>query len=118
MTAFPEYELKDIAVQKLKDTFVQSRNERSVREATPIEGRVRSPGGAVATVALAALAGTLLCACSMLPTVQPWEKGNLAKPAMTFSDDALDERFTQHIYNSKENASGGYGVGGGGCGCN
>ena len=32
--------------------------------------------------------------------------------------DALDSAFTQHIYGSKESASGGYGVGGGGCGCN
>jgi hypothetical protein len=50
--------------------------------------------------------------------VQPWEKGDLAKPAMSFMVDTLDDRYTQHIYNSKENASGGYGVGGGGCGCN
>ena len=50
--------------------------------------------------------------------VQPWEKGMLAKPAMSFSADPLEERFSQHIYTSKENASGGYGVGGGGCGCN
>jgi hypothetical protein len=32
--------------------------------------------------------------------------------------DPLDDRFTQHTYLSKENMSGGYGVGGGGCGCN
>ena len=37
---------------------------------------------------------------------------------MTMSADPLDQRFVQHIYSSKENASGGYGVGGGGCGCN
>ena len=56
-------------------------------------------------------------ACGLQP-VQPWEKGDLAKPAMSFAADPLDDRFTQHIYNSKENASGGYAVGGGGCGCN
>jgi hypothetical protein len=50
--------------------------------------------------------------------VSPWEKGNLAKPKMTFEGDPLDQRFVQHIYGSKENSSGGYGVGGGGCGCN
>jgi hypothetical protein len=49
---------------------------------------------------------------------QPWEKGNLARPEMTMGGDALDQRFVQHIYGSKEAASGGYGVGGGGCGCN
>ncbi len=64
-------------------------------------------------VAMAALAG-----CSGLGQVQPWEKGNLAKPAMTFGGDPLDQAFVQHIYSSKENSSGGYGVGGGGCGCN
>jgi Domain of unknown function (DUF4266) len=50
--------------------------------------------------------------------VSAWEKGNLAKPKMTFEGDPLDQRFVQHIYGSKENSSGGYGVGGGGCGCN
>jgi hypothetical protein len=56
--------------------------------------------------------------CSSFNPPQPWEKGNLAKPAMTMGADPLDQRFVQHIYSSKENASGGYGVGGGGCGCN
>ena len=56
--------------------------------------------------------------CSNLGQVNAWEKGNLAKPIMTFEGDPLDQRFVQHIYASKENSSGGYGVGGGGCGCN
>jgi Domain of unknown function (DUF4266) len=55
--------------------------------------------------------------CALAPP-QAWEKGNLAKPAMSMASDPLDQRFAQHIYASKENASGGYGVGGGGCGCN
>ena len=59
----------------------------------------------------------VLGGCSINPP-QPWEKGNLAKSEMTMGGDPLDERYTQHIYSSKENASGGYGVGGGGCGCN
>lgn len=49
---------------------------------------------------------------------KPWEKGNLAKPEMTMGGDALDQRYTSHIYQSKEAAAGGGGVGGGGCGCN
>jgi len=64
---------------------------------------------------IAAAAG--LGGCAMSPP-QPWEKGNLALPEMTMGGDALDQRFIQHIYGSKEAASGGYGVGGGGCGCN
>ena len=59
-----------------------------------------------------------LMGCLTVDPVQPWEKGNLAKPEMTMEADGLDQRFVQHIYGSKENASGGYGVGGGGCGCN
>ncbi|MCU0952905.1 MAG: DUF4266 domain-containing protein [Burkholderiaceae bacterium] len=65
--------------------------------------------------------GLLLLAAGALTgcaTVQPWEKGNLAKPEMAFDGDPLQARFEQHVYFSKENASGGYGVGGGGCGCN
>jgi hypothetical protein len=67
----------------------------------------------VLLISLAALGG-----CSGFAPPQPWEKGNLAKPDMTMGGDPLDERFVQHMYASKENASGGYGVGGGGCGCN
>ncbi len=59
----------------------------------------------------------LFSGCAITPP-QPWEKGYLAKPEMTMGADPLAQRFDQHIYSSKENASGGYGVGGGGCGCN
>ena len=50
--------------------------------------------------------------------MQPWEKQTLARPEMTFEGDKLDNAYTEHIYSSKEAASGGAGVGGGGCGCN
>ena len=63
---------------------------------------------------LAALGG----GCALVQPVQPWEKGVLAKPEMTFEGDRLDSAFVEHTYNSKEAASGGTGVGGGGCGCN
>lgn len=63
--------------------------------------------------AIAAVAVASGCA-----SVQPWQKGNLAKKEMAFDGDPLEARYQQHIYFSKENASGGYGVGGGGCGCN
>ncbi len=68
------------------------------------------------TLLLAALA-CLASGCAMQPP-QAWEKGNLARKEMTMDADPLDQAFTQHIYFSKESASGGYGVGGGGCGCN
>ena len=59
-----------------------------------------------------------LTGCSIGPAVQPWEKETLARPEMTFGGDKLDTGYTEHIYSSKEAASGGSGVGGGGCGCN
>ena len=59
-----------------------------------------------------------LSACSLIQPVQPWEKGNLAKPEMIFDEDTLDAAFVVHTYSSKEAAFGGAGVGGGGCGCN
>lgn len=71
------------------------------------------------TAVVMALAGLSGCgSLSNIGKVNAWEKGNLAKKDMTFEGDALDSRFVQHIYGSKENATGGYGVGGGGCGCN
>jgi hypothetical protein len=63
----------------------------------------------------AAVAGLSGCA---LPPVQPWEKGQLARQDMLIQGDGLATRFNEHIYASKEAASGGSAVGGGGCGCN
>jgi hypothetical protein len=56
--------------------------------------------------------------CATMSPPQPWEKGTLARPEMQLDPDPLAAKVTQHIYTSKEGASGGYGVGGGGCGCN
>ena len=56
--------------------------------------------------------------CAAVGQVNPWEKGNLARPDMTFDNDPLESRFIEHVYTSKEAASGGSGVAGGGCGCN
>lgn len=60
----------------------------------------------------------LSAGCSLIEPVQPWEKGMLSRPEMTFEADVLDAKYTEHILFSKEGASGGAGVGGGGCGCN
>ena len=68
---------------------------------------------AMCVFALLALQG-----CSLVQTVEPWQKGNLAKPEMTFDDDPLERGYREHIYTSKEASAGGSGLGGGGCGCN
>lgn len=55
--------------------------------------------------------------CSLEP-LKPWERDLLAKPTMQLNPDPVDNYLDEHIYFSKEAASGGAGIGGGGCGCN
>ena len=50
--------------------------------------------------------------------VQPWERDILADDSMQLDPDAMRSYVDDHIYFSKEAATGGKGVGGGGCGCN
>jgi len=69
-------------------------------------------------VAILLAIGTLASGCTSFAPPQPWEKGDLAKPAMRFDGDALAAKATRHVYQSKEGASAGGSVGGGGCGCN
>jgi hypothetical protein len=68
------------------------------------------------------LIGLLMCfsavGCASLHQVQAWEKGKLARQEMKFDRDLLEGKFVDHIYFSKEAATGGTSVGGGGCGCN
>ena len=50
--------------------------------------------------------------------VQPWQRGKLASYGMRADRDPLGLGQDEHIFFSREAASGGRGVGGGGCGCN
>jgi hypothetical protein len=68
--------------------------------------------------ALAVVLAGALSGCAAYAPPQAWEKQFLAKLAMQFDYDKLDAKNIQHIYFSKEGAAGGYGIGGGGCGCN
>lgn len=56
-----------------------------------------------------------LCGCE---TVQPWERGILAKEEMQWQSDVMESRMRDQIHASKEASSGGTGAAGGGCGCN
>lgn len=67
---------------------------------------------------VAVVLALLLTGCASMQPPKAWEKGQLARPEMQFDADPMNARLTDHIYTSKEAASGGYGVGGGGCGCN
>ena len=66
---------------------------------------------------LLALACLALGACANLG-VKPWEREVLAREDMQPDANRMDTSFDDHIYFSKEGASGGRGFGGGGCGCN
>ena len=50
-------------------------------------------------------------------TVQPWQRGRLADPAMVFDADGNEVAYMTHWQEAREASSGGYGVQSGGCGC-
>ena len=58
-----------------------------------------------------------LAGCSTLG-VKPWQHEILARPEMALTANPMDAAIDDHIYFSKEAASGGRSFGGGGCGCN
>jgi len=67
----------------------------------------------------------LLCVlgCGLLvvtgcQNVKPWQRGTLSDYTMRGDRDPIGQAQDEHIFFSREMASGGRGVGGGGCGCN
>lgn len=58
------------------------------------------------------------CAHTQLVRVKPWERATLAAYAMRPDRDPLHGMMSEHIFFSRETATGGRGVGGSGCGCN
>jgi hypothetical protein len=50
-------------------------------------------------------------------TVEPWQRGRLAHPCMTFDAEAAQTAYEAHWQESREGAAGGLGVQSGGCGC-
>lgn len=67
-----------------------------------------------------AAAGSLFsgCATPELVRVKPWERATLADYTMRPDRDPLHTAMAEHVYFSRETATGGRGVGGSGCGCN
>ena len=68
-------------------------------------------------IVLAGVAAALL-ASGGCATVQPWERGTLAKPVMATEDPAHETAQKLRTYSAKEGGAAATGVGGGGCGCN
>ena len=50
--------------------------------------------------------------------VAPYEREDLAKPAMTPTHERNETAFRSHVHDSREGATGGSGSTGAGCGCN
>ena len=51
-------------------------------------------------------------------SVQPHQREILSKSIMQFEHDRSEAAAKEHFHNSLESSLGGFGVGGGGCGCN
>jgi len=60
-------------------------------------------------------AGIGLAGCA---GVQPWEREYLADPIMQYDYNKEEKAVREHFISTREGSVGGFGVGGGGCGCN
>ena len=58
------------------------------------------------------------CTNVNLARVHPWERATLADYTMNSNRDPLAATASEHVFFSRESASGGRGVGTVGCGCN
>jgi len=74
----------------------------------------RTRGIFILIIAAAAFSG---CATQAV-RVKPWQREFLADASMDPNRDPLGTAMMDHVYFSREAASGGRGVGGAGCGCN
>lgn len=72
----------------------------------------------VTSIILGATVGVGLLTGCTTTRVQPWERGVLAQYAMRGDRDPLATSLAEHVFFSREAATGGRGVGGSGCGCN
>ena len=70
-------------------------------------------------IAACALLPALLGGCALsMEQVRPWEMDRLARAEMALEVDPLMAGYRRHAQFSKEAATGGASVSGGGCGCN
>jgi hypothetical protein len=78
---------------------------------------MRTTNGAIRASVLAMMMPVLLLAGGCA-TVKPWQRETLADPIMQPGRNPIAAGQLDHVYFSREAASGGTTVGGGGCGCN
>ena len=87
-------------------------------EATQIRNPLSDPTVKRSPIALLVLIGAVAALTPGCANVKPWQRGTLADRVMRADRDPAGLALTEHVYFSREAASGGRGVGGGGCGCN
>lgn len=83
----------------------------------PSGGPIRlkpDPTGRIVVVAAVLAAALFTGGCA---TVQPWQRGRLADPAMIFDANAGQLSYMTHWQEAREGSAGGFGVQSGGCGC-
>lgn len=61
---------------------------------------------------------TVLALVSGCANVQPWQRGTLADFSMRPDRNAANNVLNEHVWFSREAATGGRGLSAGGCGCN
>lgn len=64
------------------------------------------------------LGGALATGIVGCQPIQPWERGDLAKPQMAIDPNPTVSTLRAHTYASREASQGGNAGVGGGCGCN
>jgi hypothetical protein len=79
---------------------------------------MKQPSRIVLLLALAAAGVLSGCSTTQAVRVAPWQREYLADTTMDPNRDPLGTAMMDHVYFSREAASGGRGVGGAGCGCN
>ena len=92
--------------------------EREVAKQRPTPVRKKPP--ALFLFAAMVLTPLILegCASTAAVRVRPWQRAALADDTMNPDRDPTGTAVAEHVYFSREAASGGRGVGGSGCGCN
>jgi hypothetical protein len=69
-------------------------------------------------IAIPGMVALMLASIAGCASVKPWQRGTLADPIMLPDRDPLGQAMIDHVLFSREAATGGRSVGGGGCGCN
>ena len=75
-------------------------------------------GDSISRAGKLVLVTALLVSATGCAVVKPWQRETLADATMQPDRDPMGSGLIDHVYFSREAASGGRSVGGGGCGCN